>query len=286
MLGKRVEDLAKSVTDLLVRQKQVTVGMPPSNERTITAPLPHHELRQLIHTAYGDDESSAMLTQELLLYLGMFIRTDPQLFTEVLRLRVVLIIQVMAQELARGLGIPAEDGSDKLLDLSPYDMKSLLFHIMSGKEFSVGSRKGKAGNISIASRLGKVSKKSDVDRLFAGDSSTTGEGGDTGEEIGRQQQGQWLRRRRLDGALNRVPTGFYSNMWSLLGKCQGLSIEGRVLPPTLTREMTAGELKFALHVETVLNTIPQPEYRQLMVEAMMVLMILVDYKVRGWSITR
>lgn len=29
MLGKRVEDLAKAVTDLLVRQKQVTVGMPP-----------------------------------------------------------------------------------------------------------------------------------------------------------------------------------------------------------------------------------------------------------------
>ena len=31
-------------------------------------------------------------------------------------------------------------------------------------------------------------------------------------------------------------------------------------------QMTAGELKFALEVETVLNTIPQPEYRQLVVE--------------------
>lgn len=49
MLGKRVEDLAKAVTDLLVHQKQVTVGMPPYNERTITAPLPNCELRQLIH---------------------------------------------------------------------------------------------------------------------------------------------------------------------------------------------------------------------------------------------
>lgn len=36
-------------TDLLVRQKQVTVGMPPNNEYTITAPLPEPELRQLIH---------------------------------------------------------------------------------------------------------------------------------------------------------------------------------------------------------------------------------------------
>lgn len=49
MLGKRVEDLSKAITDLLVRQKQVTVGMPPTNESTITAPLPEADLRQLIH---------------------------------------------------------------------------------------------------------------------------------------------------------------------------------------------------------------------------------------------
>lgn len=94
MLGKRVEDLAKAVTDLLVRQKQVTVGLPPHNEITITAPLPSSELRVLIHQAYGADESTAMLTQELIVYLAMFIRTEPSLFNEMLRLRVGLIIQV------------------------------------------------------------------------------------------------------------------------------------------------------------------------------------------------
>ena len=58
MLGKRVEDLAKAVTDLLVHQKQVTVGMPPSNERTIIAPLPNSELRQLIHLVRIDFDFS------------------------------------------------------------------------------------------------------------------------------------------------------------------------------------------------------------------------------------
>lgn len=94
MLGKRVEDLAKAVTDLLVRQKQVTVGLPPHNEVTVTAPLPSSELRILIHEAYGADESTAMLTQELIVYLAMFIRTEPSLFHEMLRMRVGLIIQV------------------------------------------------------------------------------------------------------------------------------------------------------------------------------------------------
>lgn len=28
--------------------------------------------------------------------------------------------------------------------------------------------------------------------------------------------GQWVRRRRIDGALNRVPVGFYSKIWHVL----------------------------------------------------------------------
>lgn len=51
------------------------------------------------------------------------------------------------------------------------------------------------------------------------------------------------------------------------------------MPQSLTQEMTPGELKFALAVETVLNTIPQPEYRQLIVEALMVLTLASEYNV-------
>ncbi len=40
--------------------------------------------------------------------------------------------------------------------------------------------------------------------------------------------------------------------------------------------MTPREFKFALQVEMVLNRIPQPEYRQLMVEALMVVILLVE----------
>ncbi|KAJ9596970.1 hypothetical protein L9F63_012000, partial [Diploptera punctata] len=243
MLGKRVEDLAKAVTDLLVRQKQVTVGMPPTNEHTITAPLPEMELRQLIHQAYGDDESTAMLTQELIVYLAMFIRTEPQLFLEMLRLRVGLIIQVMATELSRTL----------ILDIE----KSI-----------------EGTQIKPHCKSSRVSKKSQIGSLLGADS-------DGAEDTEPDRQGQWLRRRRLDGALNRVPRDFYPRVWSVLERCRGLAIEGRVLPQNLTQEMTPGELKFALAVETVLNSIPQPEYRQLIVEALMVLTLVTEYNVAG-----
>ncbi|XP_053948327.1 probable phosphorylase b kinase regulatory subunit alpha isoform X10 [Anastrepha obliqua] len=269
MLGKRVEDLAKAVTDLLVRQKQVTVGMPPNNEYTITAPLPEVELRQLIHDTYGDDESTAMLTQELMVYLAMFIRTEPQLFHEMLRLRVGLIIQVMAKELSRTLNCDGEAASEHLLNLSPFEMKNLLYHILSGKEFAVSSVA--RGNLSIVScKSSRVSKKS---QIGLGEQ----EGDDALIATIDDRQGQWLRRRRLDGALNRVPRDFYSRVWSVLEKCQGLAIEGRILQQSLTQEMTPGELKFALEVETALNQIPQPEYRQLVVEALMVLTLMTEH---------
>ncbi|XP_019697325.1 probable phosphorylase b kinase regulatory subunit alpha isoform X3 [Harpegnathos saltator] len=280
MLGKRVEDLAKAVTDLLVRQKQVTVGMPPTNEHTIVAPLPENELRALIHQAYGDDESTAMLTQELLVYLAMFIRTEPQLFHEMLRLRVGLIIQVMATELSRTLICTGEEASEHLLNLSPFEMKNLLHHIMSGKEFAISSV-GR-GNFSVISRKSsKLSKrtnymenteKSQIGGFLSADQTD-------GVEAEADRQGQWLRRRRLDGALNRVPRDFYPRVWQVLERCQGLAIEGRVLPQNLTQEMTSGELKFALAVETVLNTIPQPEYRQLVVEALMVLTLVTEHNI-------
>ena len=35
------------------------------------------------------------------------------------------------------------------------------------------------------------------------------------------RQGQWLRRRRLDGALNRVPVGFYPRIWKVLRRVGG-----------------------------------------------------------------
>ena len=35
------------------------------------------------------------------------------------------------------------------------------------------------------------------------------------------KHGQWIRRRRLDGSLNRVPIGFYSKVWVALEKVSG-----------------------------------------------------------------
>ncbi|XP_052675494.1 phosphorylase b kinase regulatory subunit alpha, liver isoform-like isoform X5 [Crassostrea angulata] len=310
LLKKRVEELALAATDLLVRQKQLSVGLPPDRERVIMRPLPPDELAKIIFDACGEDLSTASLTQELLIYLAMFIRTEPKLFNEMLRLRVGLIIQVMASELARTLKCSGDEASEHLMNLSPFEMKTLLHHILSGKEFVIStgniqqtqhtqvgvsrwttdSETDEHTNVEDECRLSVSTKKvgeeatefarlsrkphAKIQKSIHHIDPNDLEKDDEGVESDRQ--GQWLRRRRLDGALNRVPVGFYPRVWKVLKMCHGLVIEGQHLPHSLTREMTPGEFKFALHVEMVLNRIPQPEYRQLMVEALMVLTLLTE----------
>lgn len=66
------------------------------------------------------------------------------------------------------------------------------------------------GNFSIVScKSSRVSKKSQIGII----DSDMNEDRITEMD---DRQGQWLRRRRLDGALNRVPRDFYSRVWTVL----------------------------------------------------------------------
>ncbi|XP_045889010.1 phosphorylase b kinase regulatory subunit alpha, liver isoform isoform X3 [Micropterus dolomieu] len=310
ILRKRVEVLAEACTDLISHHKQLTVGLPPEpRERVITVPLPPEELNTLIYEASGQDISIAVLTQEIMVYLAMYMRSQPALFGDMLRLRIGLIMQVMATELARSLHCSGEEASESLMSLSPFGMKNLLHHILSGKEFgverSVRPIQSTATSPAISihelghtgatktERTGIHKLKSEIKQLDdsrphsrcsspstpSGILSPVGPGPGDGQLHWEERQGQWLRRRRLDGAINRVPMGFYQKVWKILQKCHGLSIDGYVLPSSTTREMTEGEIKFAVQVESVLNHVPQPEYRQLLVETVMVLGLVADVDV-------
>ncbi|KAL4234418.1 hypothetical protein ACF0H5_006065 [Mactra antiquata] len=81
-----------------------------------------------------------------------------------------------------------------------------------------------------------------------------------------------LQRRQLDGALSRVPKDFFERVWEILERTpNGIKVAGYLLPqqPTLS-DMTMQELNFSLLVEQMLSKLPDPAYRQLMVEAFMV----------------
>ncbi|XP_076205360.1 phosphorylase b kinase regulatory subunit beta isoform X3 [Aptenodytes patagonicus] len=94
-----------------------------------------------------------------------------------------------------------------------------------------------------------------------------------------QQQGRgWLNRRQIDGSLNRTPAGFYDRVWQILERSpNGLIVAGKFLPqqPTLS-DMTMYEMNFSLLVEDMLQNIDQPEYRQIIVELLMVISVILE----------
>ncbi|XP_071423764.1 phosphorylase b kinase regulatory subunit beta isoform X2 [Pithys albifrons albifrons] len=94
-----------------------------------------------------------------------------------------------------------------------------------------------------------------------------------------QQPGRsWLNRRQIDGCLNRTPAGFYDRVWQILERTpNGLIVAGRFLPqqPTLS-DMTMYEMNFSLLVEDMLQNIDQPQYRQIIVELLMVISVILE----------
>ncbi|XP_071065284.1 phosphorylase b kinase regulatory subunit beta isoform X6 [Dasypus novemcinctus] len=94
-----------------------------------------------------------------------------------------------------------------------------------------------------------------------------------------QQNGRcWMNRRQIDGSLNRTPPGFYDRVWQILERTpNGIIVAGKHLPqqPTLS-DMTMYEMNFSLLVEDMLGNIDAPKYRQIIVELLMVVSIVLE----------
>lgn len=59
--------------------------------------------------------------------------------------------------------------------------------------------------------------------------------------------GVWIRRRKNDGALNRVPKKFYPKVWKVLSKTTGLRIGAQEMnSEPIISESTPGEFNFGI----------------------------------------
>ncbi|CAI5445547.1 unnamed protein product [Caenorhabditis angaria] len=282
LLKKQLEELSKAVTHLLVRQKQITLGMASKKEEVITCPKTNEELEKIMNRAYNDDANSFTLSQEIIVYLGSLVRTEPKLFVEMFRLRIGLIIQVLASELARLRNLSGTEAAEKLLTVSPFELKSMIFSLLSGRLLEDYADDGfHHGDTIRESRTGIGSFRRQIEERKSLRKSTRSVGSGHGlMEIPKEEEeeeleeddfqfGIWLRHRRIDGALNRVPTNFYATLWDTVHKMpHGVKINDTVLHWGLTQEMTRKEIKFALEVEEALNRIAEPEYREVIVEAL------------------
>ncbi|KAI8147513.1 glycosyl hydrolases family 15-domain-containing protein [Fennellomyces sp. T-0311] len=419
LLHKIVPSLTINITDLVIRQKQVSIGSGPQ-EYLMSMPTGPDALMGIFS---NDDVREGPVVQEIIIYLGSLIRTVPHIFDGILRLRTHYIIIALREEISRTNGCDEEEAVEHLMQLSPFELKTLLGTILSGPGLcedasDIVVRDKPGGFLSLSLPLSKkeqqlASASMATDKLviraqsagyswgnfaqveingnvqhgnsrgihvWAIDRSTKlllergsfdthisseesiefkrfidwlspgtivvvaikddgvehlgpegiealeslgstkirkvqyrdsyvfiGEkkGGHHGpafeviEEYNRSgptdlvektlstpptrpksntkttfphSSGRWLRRRKNDGALNRVPPQFFPNTWQILDSSQGLRIRQHTLPrdPTVL-EKTAEEFNFAIAVEGFLAWLIDPAERQIAVETLTVI---------------
>ena len=262
LLNKVDISLSDAVTDILVRGKQIMVGKAYTEASLITRAMSHTEIMDKIRDFCREDIRDRVLSQEVLIYLGLLIKSEPDLFKGLLTLRVGYLILLITSELAAELKVTQDQAYEQLMQLSPFEIKNRLRQVLVGYE--------ELHQVLFQQESLHINQQQqEIEWVVLQDL----------EEV-EPLDGGWLRKRQRDGALNRVPKDFYPSIWRLLKHCKGLIIgdklerRNRLDSELILAEMTPGEKNFALRVEHLLNKIPAPEYRQLNIEALMVLAAL------------
>jgi phosphorylase kinase alpha/beta subunit len=265
--------LSDSVTDLLARQKTIVIGKSYSERSLLTRPIPLQELLALIKEFCREDIRDRVLTQEVLIYLGSLMRSSPELFTDLMTIRVGFLIVLLASDVAEEFKLTQDEGYERLMHLPPSEIQRRLKGILSSyadKQLLLKRQE--------TMRLQSLQIKSESTRpqmvhaplgWFKAISEIQLDPKKTNDS--------WWRWRQREGSISRIPTGFYNAVWELLSHCQGIIIgdklerRNRLESHIILSEMTPGESNFAMRIEHLLNKIPSPEYRQLSIEAMMAL---------------
>jgi phosphorylase kinase alpha/beta subunit len=259
LLGKVDADLDYAVSAILICQKNILVGRAYSVDSLITQPLPPQELLNKINTFCRDDIRDSVLTQELLIYLGLLIKAQPALFADLLMVRVSYLIVLLTSALAHERQITQDEAYEQLMHLAPSEIQHRLVQVLAQYQSMQA----------ILAQLESLhAEQAGATLTWSPDQAL--------EALPTPPQG-WHAWRQYSGILSRASGDFYSHVWQLFQYSRGLVIgdkferRNRLESRTVLSDMTPGETAFALRIEHLLNKIPAPEYRQLNLEALTVL---------------
>lgn len=254
-----------ALDELLVAQKRVVLAKGYSEGAVLTRPVPVAELRDRLRAFGSGDLRDRSLTQELVVALADLARADPERFRGVLTLRVGALIALLASQIAAEDGLTPDVGHEVLVCLSPAAVAERLDGVLASGD-------------DLASRLRARERLT-----LSGGAIRWRPPAAQGPSTDAPPAEGWWRWRQREGALNRVPKGFYARVWTLLGHANGLVIgdkldrRHRIDAAAARAATTAGEKNFALRVEHLLHRIPAPEYRHLGVEALATMADLVAH---------
>lgn len=274
LLGKTDVAVTESVTDILVSQKSIVIGKAYTERSLIRKPITQLELMKKIHEFCRDDIRDFVFTQEMLIYLSLLMKAEPDLFKGFLTIRVGHLILLLVAELAQEEDVTQDEAYDMLMRQAPSHVQQRLRHVLTS--YADASKHleaqeaiqihGEQATLVLPSQTTGVQKP----------------------DIG------WWRWRQREGVLNRVPKDFYARVWRLMEHSDGLVIgdkldrRNRLSSELLLAGMTAGEKNFALTIDHLLNKVNSADYKQLNIEALVVLQAITELnpsmKIKGYLV--
>ncbi len=253
IMGKYDERLEDILLDIVIRQKRLAVGRAYSEEATFSKPLENKAIVSTIANFCGNNDAERVLTQEVMLHLGHLIRIEPELFKNILTLRTWYIVQLLVGQISREKNLQIGDAYELLLGLAPHDIYDNIRTILkSFSQEAIELVNQENLHASIVPRFDSIETTSVTNKLYKVD--------------------DWAQWRQDIGMIGNLSSSFYKDIWYLLQQCKGLiigekySLNNRI-GSELTLESTAGERSFELKVDTLLQSISAPDYRQLNIEA-------------------
>ncbi|MDD3059745.1 MAG: glycoside hydrolase family 15 protein [Sulfurimonas sp.] len=252
-ISKKFDDRLEDVLlDIIISQKRLAVGRAYSEKATFSKPHESAFIVKTIQEFCGNNIAESILTQEIILHLGHLIRSEPELFTNMLTLRTWYFVQLLVGQLVREKAIAIGDAYEVLLSLAPHDIYNRLRLILQ----SFSKEVQKLSELENLSASG-LSNPHDITSQYLLYEDTHNE--------------NWALWREEVGMISGLSQCFYKDTWHLLQQCRGLivgdkySLQNRISSES-THEFTPGERSFELHIDTLLQSIEAPDYRQLNIE--------------------
>jgi phosphorylase kinase alpha/beta subunit len=259
LLDKFDINLEGAVTEILVRKIALSVSRQYSKKSTFKQPRGADEILRIIKEFNADDQRAQILTQELIINLGLIIRSRPELLLNMTLVRTGQLLQLLAGHIRHGEHCSADDALDVLMTKTPYEISQALEYVLEHYT-----------DVQEELYQEEVMKFDNSEQDLKLPHFTS----DLNPELGGAND--WHHWRQINGSIGRYPDSFYEGVWDVVNQTAGLIIGDqwnpkRRLDNSLCADMTRGEKLFQAKVEHLMNKPPLPEVRRLYYEALMVL---------------
>lgn len=132
LLHHIVDSISPFITTVLVNGKELTVGVIGHKETVFDKPMTPAEIQEVMYTTVQPyDVIQAVLQQEVVLYCGRLIATNPDMFRGILKIRVGWVLEAMRIDLQNS----GQQNID-LDNLSPFQVRILLQRVLTVREWA------------------------------------------------------------------------------------------------------------------------------------------------------